>query len=67
MAWEIINGDANSILKNYITPGAVIVTDPPFNIGYHYKTYKDKMRESEYMDLIGGGDKTSAFRNNPLS
>lgn len=31
-----------------------VVTDPPFNIGYHYKTYKDKMRESEYYKWIGG-------------
>lgn len=21
---------------------ALIVTDPPFNVGYHYNTYKDK-------------------------
>ena len=26
----------------------VIVTDPPFNVGYHYKTYKDDMPEAEY-------------------
>jgi hypothetical protein len=25
-----------------------VVTDPPFNIGCHYKSYKDKMREDEY-------------------
>lgn len=25
-----------------------IVTDPPFNVGYKYKTYKDKMNEDEY-------------------
>jgi hypothetical protein len=31
-----------------------VVTDPPFNIGYHYKTYKDKMRESEYYKWLGG-------------
>lgn len=26
----------------------VVVTDPPFNIGYHYGSYVDKMPESEY-------------------
>lgn len=30
----------------------VIVTDPPFNIGYHYATYKDKMKENEYLDFL---------------
>ena len=29
-----------------------IVTDPPFNIGYKYRSYKDKMREDEYFDLL---------------
>lgn len=27
---------------------SVIVTDPPFNIGYKYSTYKDKKEEQEY-------------------
>lgn len=26
----------------------VIVTDPPFNVGYHYNTYSDKMNEDDY-------------------
>ena len=25
-----------------------IVTDPPFNVGYHYNTYKDNLSEDEY-------------------
>lgn len=25
-----------------------IVTDPPFNVGYHYNTYKDNLSEEEY-------------------
>lgn len=31
---------------------ACIVTDPPFNIGYHYNTYKDKMAEDEYLKFM---------------
>jgi len=27
-----------------------VVTDPPFNIGYHYNTYKDKLDEEEYIE-----------------
>lgn len=32
----------------------VVVTDPPFNIGYHYKNYKDKLSEQDYLKLLGG-------------
>lgn len=31
---------------------AIIVIDPPFNIGYHYKNYKDSMKESEYYEWL---------------
>ena len=31
----------------------VIVTDPPFNVGYHYNTYKDSMESREYYDMLG--------------
>jgi len=35
-----------------------VVSDPPFNIGYHYDGYNDKMDEGEYyqwlQDIIGG-------------
>lgn len=30
----------------------VIVTDPPFNIGYHYKTYHDRMKEDDYYRML---------------
>ena len=30
----------------------VIVTDPPFNVGYHYKTYKDNMDEDDYYEML---------------
>lgn len=31
---------------------ALIVTDPPFNVGYHYNTYKYKMSEQEYLSFL---------------
>lgn len=31
---------------------AIIVTDPPFNIGYHYNQYKDNMDEGEYFEWL---------------
>lgn len=41
----------------------VIITDPPFNIGYHYKTYKDKMKEEEYYNMLAKiiGDKPAVI------
>lgn len=30
----------------------VVVSDPPFNIGYRYKTYKDKMDEEDYYTML---------------
>jgi len=30
----------------------VVVTDPPFNINYHYQTYKDAMSEDDYYDML---------------
>ena len=29
-----------------------IVCDPPFNINYHYNTYKDKLDENEYYEML---------------
>ena len=29
-----------------------IVTDPPFNIKYHYNSYKDNLKEKEYYDFL---------------
>lgn len=30
----------------------VLVTDPPFNIGYHYDKYKDNLDEQEYYEML---------------
>lgn len=34
------------------TRKVVIVTDPPFNINYHYKTYKDNLSEEDYYSML---------------
>jgi site-specific DNA-methyltransferase (adenine-specific) len=31
----------------------IIVTDPPFNVGYHYNTYKDSMNDDDYYTMLG--------------
>ena len=30
----------------------IIVTDPPFNVGYKYNTYKDKMSKEDYREML---------------
>lgn len=55
----LYNGDCLDVLKTISTPeDAIIVTDPPFNVGYKYKSYKDNKKEEEYLlwlaDIING-------------
>ena len=41
------------VLKQINIPDhAIIVTDPPFNIGYHYNQYKDNMDDDEYYRML---------------
>lgn len=30
----------------------IIVTDPPFNIGYHYREYNDNMKDEDYWKML---------------
>lgn len=30
----------------------VVVTDPPFNVGYHYRGYRDRLSEADYYDML---------------
>lgn len=54
MSISIIHGDCADLLRGGVDRMVyrglipVVVTDPPFNIGYHYGSYVDKMPESEY-------------------
>lgn len=56
MRKEIINncelylGDCRDII-NQLEFDAVI-TDPPFNIGYHYNSYKDNLEKNDYVELL---------------
>lgn len=46
---KLYNDDCLNILdKLPKDKNIIIVTDPPFNIGYHYNEYKDRMNESDY-------------------
>jgi len=48
---------SNDDFKNQIDAiesidNVVVVTDPPFNIGYHYNEYKDSMKDNEYYNML---------------
>ena len=43
-----------------------IVTDPPFNVGYHYNEYKDNKSESEYFEWLEQITKGYPRRNDTL-
>lgn len=51
--WEIYNcdyrelGDLDERFGDF-----VIVTDPPFNRGYHYASYNDRLDGDEYLEMI---------------
>ena len=47
----IYHGDCREILPG-LEHVDLVVTDPPFNVGYHYKSYKDKLSSEEYAALL---------------
>lgn len=50
----LIHGDCTEELKKLDLTNAIIVSDPPFNMGYHYNTYKDNKNEDEYYSWLAG-------------
>lgn len=49
---NLYNDDCINIIDNIDLKNACIVTDPPFNIKYHYNTYKDNKKEDEYLEWL---------------
>ena len=54
MSGRIYNEDAfdalTDIANECVDP--IIVTDPPFNIGYHYRQFRDRRDDGEYFDSL---------------
>lgn len=48
-------GDCRDVLFQTIrdSDNPIIVSDPPFNIGYKYDKYRDRMSEDDYYTLMG--------------
>ena len=50
--FELYNQDCRNIIKQIKTENCIVVTDPPFNIGYHYNSYNDRMSDAEYFSML---------------
>lgn len=52
---QLITGDCLEALPSIKASHEklVIVTDPPFNVGYHYNSYKDNMSPEQYYQMLG--------------
>jgi len=42
----------NDDFRNHIIPEGLVITDPPYNQGYGYNQYKDRMSEEQYIELL---------------
>ncbi len=51
---QILQGDCLELMKDIDMSNVVMVSDPPFNIGYHYKSYSDNMAETDYYQWLKG-------------
>ena len=53
---KLYQGDCRDVIERegIDLKDCIVVTDPPFNIGYHYKSYKDRMKAEEYEQMIVG-------------
>lgn len=49
--YEIINADFRESIHSDYKEG-IIITDPPYNIGFEYNEYNDDLSESDYIELI---------------
>ena len=49
----IYHGDARDILPGIRKTEDVVVSDPPYNVGYHYVGYADAMDEDDYWTMLG--------------
>jgi DNA modification methylase len=58
---HLMQGNCTELMQSIDRKNSVIVTDPPFNMNYHYNEYKDKMPEAEYYAWLA-----KLFRDMPV-
>jgi len=51
---QLYNGNCLEVLKNLDVDfnKVIFVSDPPFNIGYSYNSYKDNMKDDDYFKML---------------
>lgn len=47
---KIYHGDSRELMPKL--PRGLVVTDPPYNVGYHYEGYADNLSTEEYQDML---------------
>ena len=48
----IYNKDFRDIIKTIDKENSLIIIDPPYNVGWKYDTYNDKVSENDYLKLF---------------
>ncbi len=48
---KLYNIDCRKIVKK-LPPNSLIISDPPYNIGFEYPEYNDKMKIQEYVEMF---------------
>jgi len=48
---KVIHGDCLEVMKE-LPKDILIISDPPYNQGYHYNEYKDSMSEKQYEEFM---------------
>lgn len=53
---QVICADCAKVLPSIVKDASnpIIVTDPPFNVGYHYGIYADRMPRGEWLSALSG-------------
>lgn len=50
----LLNADCREAIQSILQKNSnvIVVSDPPFNVGYHYNKYSDKMKDAEYYEML---------------
>jgi DNA modification methylase len=49
---KVQNIDFRKVMNNIDKETTFIVTDPPYNVGWKYDSYKDNMSEADYLEMF---------------
>ena len=49
---NIYNKDYRKVIKSLDKENTLIITDPPYNVGWKYDSYKDNLNEEDYLEMF---------------